>query len=289
MRLFRPSCAELTLDDVQRYLLNFLEEWQAFPLNSAERAVLSDVKILGRLLNPRTRGFFLYHFCQPVRRAVDAFFAVNSHPRVLELGCGSGSISLLFALIGAEVIGVDLDPVMISACRRRQLFYEGQYGRLPVTFVEADAFEFLSEDSRSFDAIHLLFSFNTIQPSTRLLNLISGVLAPGGRLVITDGSQQGLVNRLLRRRDVLAPMQLRAELAGCGLDLADFYFGCITAPFLFPLLPGNLWRNAESSLAAMRLLPWIASSYTVVARRASHFEDSVPCAVRFEPKIDVLD
>jgi len=109
------------MSDVGQFFLNFLTEWKQVPFDATERAALSHVKILGRVLDPRTRAFFLYHFDPPFQRALRVLFARNPRPRIIELGYGSVNFSILCALLGADVIGVDIDPVMVLASNKRNL------------------------------------------------------------------------------------------------------------------------------------------------------------------------
>ncbi len=43
--------------------------------------------------------------------------------RVLDVGCGDGALACTLARRGAEVVGVDPDPVMLEAARRRAVEY----------------------------------------------------------------------------------------------------------------------------------------------------------------------
>lgn len=265
LTLFRPASRDCSMADVGRYFLNFINEWEKVPFDDRERAALSHVKILGRLLEPRTRAFFLYHFNPPIQRALRVLFAHNPRPRILELGSGSGNFSILCALLGADVIGVDLDPVMVSASNKRKLAYVDAFGPLSLEFVQADAFQFLSECRGEFDGVHFLSSFNNMQPSHGLLGLVSGVLSSSGTLVITDLNRQSIPNRLFRRRDVLRPRAVEADLHSKGVKTTRLEYGCVTAPSIFPLLPERAWYGTEKWLSAMRLMAWVAISYTLVA------------------------
>ncbi|WP_435833085.1 class I SAM-dependent methyltransferase [Kitasatospora purpeofusca] len=50
---------------------------------------------------------------------------------VLDVGCGTGSLSLLLAEAGHRVAGVDLSPEMVARSRRK-LFDAGLAGRSPL-------------------------------------------------------------------------------------------------------------------------------------------------------------
>jgi SAM-dependent methyltransferase len=61
--------------------------------------------------------------------------AVEAGGEVLDVGCGSGRVTLDLARRGHAVTGLDRDPELLAALRERA-------GDLPVTAVEADAREF---------------------------------------------------------------------------------------------------------------------------------------------------
>jgi SAM-dependent methyltransferase len=269
MTLYRPRSTEITRDELARFFANFTEECRAVEFSSSEAGKLEDVKILGRLLHPRMRGFYLYHFYQPITLAVRRFFGASRCPRILEIGCGSGSTSILFALLGARVVGLDVDADMISACQKRKRLYEDHFGSLPLEFVRGDALALDGDRRDGFDGVHALFSFNDMRPTSRLLPSLGRSLNPGGSLVITDGSQQSVVNRTFRPRDVLTPRQLGEALQRCGFDSLETSFRCIVPPRVFALMPATeLWVRLERVLGRAGVLPWLASSYTVMARRA---------------------
>jgi SAM-dependent methyltransferase len=98
--------------------------------------------------------------------------------RALDAGCGSGIYSAWLVERGLAVTGVDRDPSMLAAARRRASsasFREGDLAALPFADGEFDlalavtVFSFLGESERARAARELL-----------------RVLRPGGRLVIAD-------------------------------------------------------------------------------------------------------
>jgi SAM-dependent methyltransferase len=99
---------------------------------------------------------------------------------LLDVGCGDGALALELARRGAIVTGLDADPVMIAAARRRteiegtQLhLVEGQAEKLPF----ADA---------AFDLIVAVTVFCFVRDAERAVAEMARVLKPGGRLVIGE-------------------------------------------------------------------------------------------------------
>jgi len=101
--------------------------------------------------------------------------------RVLDIGCGTGAMGLLFAEMGHRVTGIDLSEEMMAKARRK-----AEAGNLSLELRTGDA-EHLPFDDRSFDVIvtrHLLW---TLPHPEIALNDWHRVLIPGGRLLIIDG------------------------------------------------------------------------------------------------------
>jgi SAM-dependent methyltransferase len=116
-------------------------------------------------------------------RFVDAM--VGRGARVLDAGCGPGRVGGRLAELGHEVVGVDLDPVLIAAAEHdhpgpRWLVGDLAELDLPASGVDA-----------RFDVVVCAGNvLGFLDPATRrdvLANLRS-VLAPGGRIVTGFGS-----------------------------------------------------------------------------------------------------
>jgi SAM-dependent methyltransferase len=97
---------------------------------------------------------------------------------VLDLGCGTGSLSLLALEAGHQVHGVDLSPAMVAEATAK-------CAGLDATFTVGDAAD--PPVARPVDAVlarHLLW---TLPDPHAALRRWLGLLRPGGRLVLVEG------------------------------------------------------------------------------------------------------
>lgn len=119
-----------------------------------------------------------------VRRAWrELFVSVLPDPpaRIADLGCGTGTLSLLLADEGHRVDGVDVSPEMVRLAR------EKTGDRSDVRFRVDDAAE-VSLPPGAYDVVlcrHVLWAMP--EPAAALRRW-TGLLAPGGRLVLVEGS-----------------------------------------------------------------------------------------------------
>jgi ubiquinone/menaquinone biosynthesis C-methylase UbiE len=117
---------------------------------------------------------------EEVRRA-----RIRPGERVLDVGCGTGSLAIAAARVvgpGGSVVGVDPSVEMIGRARAK-----ARRTRLPVEFV-ATAGEALPFPDASFDVVLLSLVLHQL-PSDALhatMAQVRRVLAPGGRLLAVD-------------------------------------------------------------------------------------------------------
>ncbi|MEY9969122.1 ubiquinone/menaquinone biosynthesis C-methylase UbiE [Streptacidiphilus sp. MAP12-16] len=100
---------------------------------------------------------------------------------LLDVGCGTGSLSLLLAESGHRVTGVDLSPRMIGQAREKLAGAD-----LPARFLVGDAAS-PPTGSERFDVVlsrHLVWTLP--DPEAALREWV-GLLRPGGRLVLVEG------------------------------------------------------------------------------------------------------
>lgn len=257
----------ITSSNIRDYLANYLVEYQQIPFSPQEKEVLSDA-MYEKVLDDHFRPFFYYHMVPLFYKAVSAAFSTSNAPTIIEIGCGSGAASLLFSMLGAKVIGIDLDPHLIGACRKRQEYYEDICGKLDVTFHLADAFKFDYESVAPIDFVYSLFAFNLMQPSTTLLTLIVPHVRSGGRILISDGNKRSIYNRIFRPRDVPKPAEIRALLVRRDFHVRYLEYDCIMPPlFVRNRALFSAGNKIEAILNALGLMRWLGISYTIEAEK----------------------
>jgi SAM-dependent methyltransferase len=136
---------------------------------------------------------------------LDRLWNLHSLPRkrVLDLACGTGTVSRMLASRGHDVVGVDLSGRMLEIARRMTA-EEG----LAIEYVEQDAAE-MSLPGRSFETVISLFdSLNYILDPQRLamaFNRVYAHLDPGGSFIFDLNTEyafeQGMFNQSCTRRD----------------------------------------------------------------------------------------
>jgi SAM-dependent methyltransferase len=118
-----------------------------------------------------------------VTSAVLAASTVRPGDAVLDLGCGTGQISLPLAAHGADVVGIDVSPSMADRLRAEA----GRRGLRSVTAV-ALPIETLVLQPETFDLIVSSYALHHLRDAdkARLVQACYHWLRPGGRLVIAD-------------------------------------------------------------------------------------------------------
>ncbi len=101
--------------------------------------------------------------------------------KVLDVGCGDGTLTLAFARRGAaSVVGCDIDPRMISRAIRR-----ATQGEQAVHYTVANLVHLPFAD-QSFDLITAITVLAFVPDTGRAVREMARVLKPGGRLIIGD-------------------------------------------------------------------------------------------------------
>ncbi len=133
--------------------------------------------------------------------------------RILDIGCGTGSVSLACAAHGATVTGIDINAGMLEVARHKRGPASGS-----VAFLQLGAAEIEDRFAEgSFDAVVFCLAMSEMSAEEQdyALHVAYSRLVPGGALVIADETMpEGGVSRLvyrLRRVPVAAAAYLLTQ------------------------------------------------------------------------------
>lgn len=228
--------------------------------------------------------------------------------RLLDAGCGYGTESLLLALLGADVTGVDLVPERVELAQSRPSFYENRTAAtLSVRFVNADLLRYL-EAPRPFDIIWAMEAVSHIHPLETFLALAQQRLSPGGLLIASDPNAlnpvsffrayriRGTLQHRLRAKgrdpDSGAAVQEAVEwifsvlgyvrkLRQAGFGVRQITMSGFMASSLLPRrlhtdrLVFALLTSLHRALQACPLWRLMGANYTVVAQKLAHEQGRV--------------
>ena len=180
------------------------------------------------------------------RRRALARAAIGPAHVVLDIGAGTGDLSLAAAATGARVIALDLSAGMLAVLARRA---RGRIGRILRLVGNAEA---LPLPDRSVDRIVTGFTVRNVGDLPRALAELRRVLRPDGRVVI---------------------LELSHPRSAAFARLYSFYFDRI-APDVAALLGGDR--------AAYRYLPRSLRPFPAPERLATMLSDAGFTTVRFE-------
>ncbi|MEJ2709458.1 MAG: methyltransferase domain-containing protein [Anaerolineales bacterium] len=118
------------------------------------------------------------------KRIVDTYI----HPgmRVLEIGCGTGTLTTMMAARGATVTGIDASPAMLSEAEKK-VTQQNLAERVKLKFMDATLIgERFAEASFDLIVSTLVFSELPADEQRFVLEACRKLLAPEGRLLIAD-------------------------------------------------------------------------------------------------------
>lgn len=120
--------------------------------------------------------------------------------RILDVACGTGTLSLLFAKDGYHVTGVDLSEPMVNEARRK-----AEEAGLPVEFLVQDVAE-LDVGSATYDfCVSVFDSLNYVTDPQRLQQAFARVynaLKPGGLFIFDINTPLALRKHMFDQEDV---------------------------------------------------------------------------------------
>lgn len=119
--------------------------------------------------------------------------------RVLDVGCGTGNVSLACAERGAQVVGIDINAEMLEVAREKAKA-TGLEDRIEL--LELGVAEMARRIQGGFDAAVACLTFSELTADEQIytLSAVHGLLRSGGALVIADESlPEHTLGRLVHR------------------------------------------------------------------------------------------
>jgi predicted TPR repeat methyltransferase len=142
-----------------------------------------------------------------VARQIFATSSTQTRPLCLDLGCGPGGMTLGFAAIGFETIGVDSSAAMIE--RATQAGAEWGNVAHRCRFVHSDLNAFLKCFHRKASLIVSSSVFEYLEDPGTTLGLVSDRLEKGGFFAVSVPNRRSLFRRLEPTLLLLAPRVVR--------------------------------------------------------------------------------
>ena len=122
---------------------------------------------------------------------------IEKGQRVLDLGCGTGALTLRAAQKDARVRGIDVNPQMLEIAQQRA---EEASLSQNIELCQMGVAEVGSEEAESYDVVMsgLCFSELTAEELAYTLREVTRILKPGGLLLVADEVRpEGLGKRIL--------------------------------------------------------------------------------------------
>lgn len=178
---------------------------------------------------------------------------VTNGLEVLDLGCGDGTTALPAAMLGANVLGVDIAANLVEAGNRRAI----EVGLTSCRFEEGDASDLHDIEDERFDLVVSIFGAMFAPRPFEVAKEVVRVTRPGGRIVMGNWipGDPTLVAQILKISSAysptppegfVSPMTWGVEknvierFAAAGVPEAQISFDHSTYTFSFPGTPSDL-------------------------------------------------
>ena len=143
-------------------------------------------------------------FMRQSGEAIVKSLGVMPDMRVLDLGCGDGTTAIPLALLGVEVVGIDIAKNLVDAGNKRAV----EAGLSNLTFQEGDACNLQGVNDHSFDLTISIFGAMFAPKPFDVAREMVRVTKPGGRIVMGNwipNDPTSFVSQLLKISAAFTP------------------------------------------------------------------------------------
>ncbi|MGC2520935.1 MAG: methyltransferase domain-containing protein [Burkholderiales bacterium] len=143
-------------------------------------------------------------FMRQSGEAVVKSLGITTPLRVLDLGCGEGTTAVPLALLGAEVVGIDIAKNLVDAGNKRA----AEAGLKRLKFQEGDACNLQGVSDQSFDLTLSVFGAMFAPRPFDVAREMVRVTKPGGRIVMGNwipNDTTSFVSQLLKTSSAFTP------------------------------------------------------------------------------------
>lgn len=132
--------------------------------------------------------------------------------KILDIGCGTGNLSLACASRGSQVTGIDINSGMLEIAKKKA---EKAGSIENVEFLEIGVAEMRSRfENNTMDACVSCLAFSEMTPDEQkyAISSANSILKPGGVLIIADETIPGSAGKRVLHSLVQAPVRILAYI-----------------------------------------------------------------------------
>lgn len=126
------------------------------------------------------------HYLQRCWPVIDRILRSNETVTVIDAGCGHAYESILFAALGADVIGIDLREDGFRGALENIKMFRPEFPSIQIELINRDIFAAMA--SLRSNVVYVRQAFSHIHPAEKFVELAYRSLALNGILVINDSN-----------------------------------------------------------------------------------------------------
>ena len=258
-------------------------------LNSQELSYLRNY-YHGFLRGEEQRSIRRLYYARRLQDVLDKLLCDPQRPLIIDAACGLGSTSILFGLLGADIVGIDINAERLNIAQKRVKYYERKNGgQLAVRFLNKDICDYSHE--KKVDIVHCQESISHIHPAKQFLVNSYNLIKNGGHIIISDANALNPIPlyRAIKERG-FRPYTLRKDpvtnktigyaveryftvwgmkrlLKNAGFEIELVRMSCFVPHQLTTLGDFSFWKKWEIELSKVPVVSSFGGVYVVTARK----------------------